>query len=170
MFPKGKVAPPSNPAGPTAATTPTATDQIAPSASIPGYGKTSATNVPMVIRTTMPLEVLRHNISDEELTALETHKIEPDPDNNVFLTALGAAVALIPTVARDVHDMFFITPSTVNLFQIIDIVIFAAATAVAVVMYHIKKPTKNVTTTSLGDTIRQRTNLRYQVIDPGKDQ
>jgi len=75
------------------------------------------------IRTTHPDELLRHDISDEELEMLGENK--KSFFHEFMWAALTGAIGSGPAATHNIHSAFFATPaSALTAFELIEIVIF----------------------------------------------
>jgi hypothetical protein len=94
----------------------------------------SSSTVPIEIVTTQPAQLLRHNISDEELEMLAT--IRREGLGEAVAATAGAAVALAPAVGETIWKAYIETPFTpISIFHLIEIVAFGATTAVGIAVY-----------------------------------
>jgi len=94
----------------------------------------SSPTAPIEIVTTQPAQLLRHNISDEELERLAT--IRREGLGEAVAAAAGAAVALVPAMGETIWKAYIEIPFTpISIFHLIEIVAFGATTAVGIAIY-----------------------------------
>lgn len=107
------------------------------------------------IRTTMPDELLRHNISDEELTDLADTRRDSLWEG--MWVALGSAIGFLPTTIMAFYQAYFkdvpIPISFIDLFQVI---LFFVSAAIFIVLCIVLR-SKSQTATNLVTAIRNRT-------------
>ena len=94
------------------------------------YGSGS-TNQPLLIQTTQPSRLLRHNISDEELELLEEGQRRGLPEFFWAMVA-GALVAVTPAVNGLYHAYGSSPPTPLDLAHLIDVLVFFGCGALAI--------------------------------------
>ncbi len=110
------------------------------------------------IRTTQPEELIRHNISDEELEMLkDTNR---DGLNELFWGCVGAALASLPPACESLLKAYHETPAVpITIAHQAEIIIFVVTTAVAIVLLVISR-SRSRRATDLVEGIRRRRAFR----------
>ena len=114
-----------------------------PRASVPGDTREVATRSSrqklrdpkeqIKISTTSPAEILRHNISDEQLDALT--RDSGDGLSEMFWGFVSAAVAALPSAGEATWNAFFAIPKVpLSILHLIEIIIVSGAVACAIVV------------------------------------
>ena len=118
---------------------------------------TKCSNAPISFATTLPDQLLRHNISDEELTMISS--LNRDPLLESFWGFLGIGVGtFIPSISA-INNAYFIAESDklpfIDLLQIVFCSVFSfAALVVLVIIWK-----RNKQATNLVEKIRNRKKL-----------
>jgi hypothetical protein len=115
----------------------------------------------VTIKTTQPDILLRHSISDEELTMLQ--KSKSDKAWEMTLAALGAAAGSAPQVARDLYAAFWAKSSPLDGASVIGLLIFGGACITALSTWVLSQGQQSEADTLAG-AIRERTKASFEVI------
>lgn len=109
-----------------------------------------------IFRTTMPDEILRHNISDEDLTMFGD--ASRDGLSEAMWAMFGAAIGFAPSAFSGIWSAYLETPRTpLNGLQQIEIICFIAALAIAITISSVAKRRGNKTEAKIKQ-IRDRTS------------
>jgi hypothetical protein len=109
------------------------------------------------IKTTQPDELLRHNISDEDLEMLkDTNR---DGLEGAFWGCFGAALASLPPSCESLLKAYIESPSTpLTIVHLAEIIIFIATAAISIALYIVSN-SRSKRATTLVEKIRARTAL-----------
>lgn len=114
--------------------------------------KTHTTPIPQEV--TRPQTLLRHEISDEELTMLSSYN--KDYLLEAIWGCIGAAVGfLIPTIEAIKKAYFSSQTGLIEFIDLVQIILFSVAVIIAGVIFFIRK-NSNKSSTKLVDEIRNR--------------
>lgn len=130
----------------------------------------TGTSSNIVVRTSVPDSLLRHDISDEHLGMLQN--AQSDLAFNLFLTALGTAIGSATSALRDLTNAYLIShPIPLDGIGLIGVVIFFGSLIAAGVSFSLARQNKS-SVDELVDSIRQRTKHRFANVstDSGHDQ
>lgn len=87
---------------------------------------------------TMPETVLRHNISDDDLTILVDNNKEWLP--NAFWCSLGISIGLLCPVLGKTHDAFLVKPSIpLTIVNVLELTILVVSTICTVLIWIVSK-------------------------------
>ena len=132
---------------------------------VPASGTSSATPSTgdvFRVKTTLPDQLLRHNISDEELTIMENSS--SDISYNTYLTAFGIAAGTVVPAVRDIYGLLVAQPPTqFDFFILLNLGLFIGSCTAAVVARTQAMVTKSQVQKTTA-AIRERSNHRLQVV------
>jgi hypothetical protein len=119
-----------------------------------------------IIKTTHPDVLLRHNISDEELTVMQ--KSKSDKAWEMLLAALGAAAGSAPQVVRDLYGAYWARSAPLDGASVISLLIFGGACVSALATWVLSSEHQSEAD-ALAAAIRERTKTSFEVFQGQKE-
>ena len=116
----------------------------------------------VIVSTTLPDELRRHDISDEQLTMLVG--LSSGNENQLLWIMIGGAVGSISAAVSNFYHAYFApNPVSLTFGALFEIVVFATTAALAAVCYKIVGWRRNSASVE-AQGIRERTRKRYSTV------